>query len=324
METFRNTIDNDDYKLNTVIDTDIISFKFYDKHYYNQYSSTLNDEFILNMYSITFENFKKIIIHCLSNNENIKICYKNTQIQITFEFSEIINMDFTIHLNKDLLESIESSKIAIKEIENKFNQKLQEIQNDFNQKLEQLKEFNYISIGNSNYILELHGTTIKQSGFLTEYMTYYKTNCNLKIVVRNGIYNGFSSLCEDNYETIVISDKHVRYNQNLYKLNCTHFAFETNTDPKSDANLLNIIHYLKSSKTVEILTLNSIYYNHYIKNIGMLNIENLKILILVGVNNTDYNNNTLLLNTSIKEIHLKNSVLENCACFEGKIIVKNI
>ena len=45
METFKHTADNEEFKLNTIIDTDIITFKFYDKHYYNTYLLELNEEF---------------------------------------------------------------------------------------------------------------------------------------------------------------------------------------------------------------------------------------------------------------------------------------
>jgi hypothetical protein len=45
METFKHTVDNEEFKLNTIIDIDIITFKFYDKHYYNTYLLELNEEF---------------------------------------------------------------------------------------------------------------------------------------------------------------------------------------------------------------------------------------------------------------------------------------
>lgn len=57
---FTHTIDKK-YKLNIIIDDNIISFDFCDKNYYDIYTLELNEEFIKTVFNLVMEILKKFI-----------------------------------------------------------------------------------------------------------------------------------------------------------------------------------------------------------------------------------------------------------------------
>jgi hypothetical protein len=299
METFKHTLDNEEFKLNTVIDTDIITFKFYDKHYYNTYQLELNEEFINDMFSITKENFKKVVIHCLLNNKKLNYIYKNSQIVILFEFNEIIELKFNVSLNKIHMESLENSKIAIKEVENKIDIISNEVDIIKN-------SFKCVPIG----IVSFYDNRINCSRTI-DYVLYYN-KINLTIKFENN-YN-LSPLYNNN--NFLFSNL-ITYNENLKLIPCEKLIIETYYD-----NFINNIPL--SIEIIELSNQNS--YDNFNNNINKFSVlNNFKILILNGVTNNDLNKNSLLLNLSIKELHLKkNCNFSNYSCLDGKIEIKII
>jgi len=297
METFKHTVDNEEFKLNTIIDTDIITFKFYDKHYYNTYLLELNEEFINDMFSITKDNFKKVVIHCLLNNKKINYIYKNSQIVILFEFSEIIELKFNILLNKVHMESLENSKIAIKEVENKIDSISNEVDIIKN-------SYKCVPIG----IVKIKDTYCERT---IDYVLYYnKINFSIKLDNNNNL----SPLYDNN---IFIFTSNAVYNVNLKLIPCEKIIIESYSNYFIDNIPLSI-------KIIELNNQDSYKrFNNDINKFTKLN--NFKILILNGVTNNDLNTNSLLLNLNIKELHLKkNCNFSNYSCLDGKIEIKII
>ena len=299
METFKHTADNEEFKLNTIIDTDIITFKFYDKHYYNTYLLELNEEFINDMFSITKDNFKKVVIHCLLNNKKLNYIYKNSQIIILFEFSEIIELKFNISLNKVHMESLENSKIAIKEVENKINSISNEV--DIIKNSYKCVPIGMIKFNNDRS----YERTI-------DYVLYYdKINFSIKLV---NIIN-LSPLYD--YDNNIFIFTNTIYNKNLKTIPCEKLIIEIYDNCFIDNIPLSI-------KIIELSNQN--IYANFISNIDkFMVLNNFKILILNNVSNNDLNKNSLLLNLNIKELHLKkNCNFSNYSCLDGKIKIKII
>jgi|SaaInlStandDraft_5_1057022.scaffolds.fasta_scaffold34406_2 hypothetical protein len=298
METFKHTIDNEEFKLNTIIDTDIITFKFYDKHYYNTYLLELNEEFINDMFSITKDNFKKVVIHCLLNNKKLNYIYKNSQIVILFEFNEIIELKFNVSLNKVHMESLENSKIAIKEVENKINTISNEV--DIIKNSYKCVPVGMIKFNNNSYER------------IIDYVLYYnKINFSIKLV---NIIN-LSPLYD--YDNNIFIFTNTTYNKNLKTIPCEKLIIEIYDNCFIDNIPLSI-------KIIELSNQN--IYANFISNIDkFMVLNNFKILILNNVSNNDLNKNSLLLNLNIKELHLKkNCNFSNYSCLDGKIKIKII
>jgi len=298
METFKHTIDNEEFKLNTIIDTDIITFKFYDKHYYNTYLLELNEEFINDMFSITKDNFKKVVIHCLLNNKKLNYIYKNSQIVILFEFNEIIELKFNVSLNKVHMESLENSKIAIKEVENKINTISNEV--DIIKNSYKCVPVGMIKFNNNSYER------------IIDYVLYYnKINFSIKLV---NIIN-LSPLYD--YDNNIFIFTNTIYNKNLKTIPCEKLIIEIYDNCFIDNIPLSI-------KIIELSNQN--IYANFISNIDkFMVLNNFKILILNNVSNNDLNKNSLLLNLNIKELHLKkNCNFSNYSCLDGKIKIKII
>jgi len=311
METFKHTEDNEEFKLNTVIDTDIITFKFYDKHYYNTYFLELSEEFINDMFSITKDNFKKVVIHYLLNNKKLNYIYKNFQIIILFEFNEIIELKFNVSLNKVHMESLENSKIAIKEVENKINN----VRNNLLKKLNIVR--NDVDIIKNSFKCVPIGTVAfndRNHSRIIDYVIYYN-KLNFTINLNNENLN-LSPLYNCNNNIFVLSTG-VCYNENLKVVPCEKLIIEV----YHDTFLKNIP---LSVETIELITQNT--YDNFINNINdFIMLNNFKILILNGVLNNDLNKNSLLLNLNIKELHLKkNCNFSNYSCLDGKIEIKII
>lgn len=299
METFKHTIDNEEFKLNTIIDTDIITFKFYDKHYYNTYLLELNEEFINDMFSITKDNFKKVVIHCLLNNKKLNYIYKNSQIVILFEFSEIIELKFNISLNKVHMESLENSKIAIKEVENKINSISNEVDNIKN-------SYKCVPVGIIKFNDNLYDRII-------DYVLYYN-KINFSIKLKNN-YN-LSPLYNYDNNFFEFSDK-AQYNKNLKIIPCKKIVIESYFQNFIDNKPLSV-------EIIELSNQNS--YDNFNININKFTeLNNFEILILNNVSNNDLNKNSLLLKLNIKELHLKkNCNFSNYSCLDGKIEIKII
>jgi len=299
METFKHTVDNEEFKLNTIIDTDIITFKFYDKHYYNTYLLELNEEFINDMFSITKDNFKKVVIHCLLNNKKINYIYKNSQIIILFEFSEIIELKFNILLNKVHMESLENSKIAIKEVENKIDSISNEVDIIKN-------SYKCVPVGTVKFNDRSYERIIN-------YVLYYN-KINFSIKLDNNL--NLSPLYDYNNNFFELSVC-VQYNKNLKLIPCKKIVIENYSQNFID-------NHPSSVEIIELINKNS--YDNFNNNINKFSeLNNFKILILNGVTNNDLNTNSLLLNLNIKELHLKkNCNFSNYSCLDGKIEIKII
>jgi len=299
METFKHTVDNEEFKLNTIIDTDIITFKFYDKHYYNTYLLELNEEFINDMFSITKDNFKKVVIHCLLNNKKINYIYKNSQIIILFEFSEIIELKFNILLNKVHMESLENSKIAIKEVENKIDSISNEVDIIKN-------SYKCVPVGTVKFNDRSYERIIN-------YVLYYN-KINFSIKLDNNL--NLSPLYDYNNNFFELSVC-VQYNKNLKLIPCKKIVIENYSQNFID-------NHPSSVEIIELINQNS--YDNFNNNINKFSeLNNFEILILNGVKNNDLNTNSLLLNLNIKELHLKkNCNFSNYSCLDGKIEIKII
>lgn len=299
METFKHTVDNAEFKLNTIIDIDIITFKFYDKHYYNTYLLELNEEFINDMFSITKDNFKKVVIHCLLNNKKLNYIYKNSQIVILFEFSEIIELKFNISLNKVHMESLENSKIAIKEVENKINSISNEVDNIKN-------SYKCVPVGTIKF-------NDKHYDRIIDYVLYYD-KINFSIKLKNN-YN-LSPLYDYDNNFFEFSVQ-VQYNKNLKIIPCKKIVIENYFQNFIDNMPLSV-------EIIELSNQNS--YDNFNININKFTeLNNFEILILNNVSNNDLNKNSLLLKLNIKELHLKkNCNFSNYSCLDGKIEIKII
>lgn len=82
MELYNKTICHENYNFDTIIDSDIIKFTFYDTKNYNTYGIELNEELIKTKYSLSPNNFCKVIKYCLNKSPLLNYSLENNQYKI--------------------------------------------------------------------------------------------------------------------------------------------------------------------------------------------------------------------------------------------------
>lgn len=179
METFKHTIDNEKFKLNAVIDTDIIAFKLYDKDNCNTFLIEFNKKYINDRLRITLDDFKKIVIHSLLNNEKLNYIYTNYNLVIFFEFAEI-------KYEINACETLKKKPLSIKYFLDEKQQentiiKFMEV-NDFKilikyEKISNKTMFNNIDSLKKNFKVKIKNSSIfKNVNFMIINLNEYKEN----------------------------------------------------------------------------------------------------------------------------------------------------
>jgi hypothetical protein len=316
MELYNKTINHANYTFDTIIDTDIVKFNFYDTQRYNMYSIELNEELIMQKYSLSSSNFCKVVKHCLNESPILNYSMVNTQIHITFTFSEIIDISFTLELNLVILKSVESSKKAIKHIDEKIIA-LKQTFDDYNEcRLVSIGTIVMIFSNHNNYTPHMNGTQLNR--LQTEYLLYMK-NKSLKIKVSENTNTSLMPLYDDAENPEFdnqIQCKTVTFRQSFKTILCHYMKLDT-----LSLNLLSVLP--KSIKTIEVT--NDIVFQMILLNIGKINksiLPNLEELILHNVVCKTNANNLLFLKTSLRQISVYgSSSFSNYECLDGKITV---
>ena len=150
MERYNANIDTKDYKFNVVIESNVSTFTFYDCHTYNTYMLQVDEALIECDYKQTLDNFIKVIKHCIDEcvyKKCIEFQVLNGQIEIVLHFDSIMVLDIVLKLYYVKIKSVESSKKALKLIDNKIDVLCERIE-----KLENINEEQKLEIIKMNHI----------------------------------------------------------------------------------------------------------------------------------------------------------------------------